>query len=68
MLGMKAIGEIGSLEAAGDMVGISHRHQPNTANAQTYAQLMEMFVRLYERLEPEFEALDRLDLPSGNSR
>ncbi|MBA2344380.1 MAG: gluconate kinase [Rubrobacter sp.] len=67
MLGMKAIGEIRSLEAAGGMVGISHRHQPNRANAEIYAQLMEMFVRLYDRLEPEFEALDGLDLPSGNT-
>jgi len=62
ILGMKAIGEIESLEAAGGLVGISHRHQPDTANSKVYARLMEIFVRLYERLEPEFEALNKLDL------
>ena len=67
MLGMKAVGEIDSLEATKEMVGISHRHRPNPENTEVYAQLMKIFVRLYDRLEPEFEALDELDLPSGDA-
>jgi len=61
MLGMKAIGEIPALEAAKEMVEISHHHRPDEAASKTYADLMEVFTRLYDRLEPEFEALRELD-------
>nr|MBA2783322.1 carbohydrate kinase [Rubrobacteraceae bacterium] len=55
------IGEIPALEAAKEMVEISHHHRPDEAASKTYADLMEVFTRLYDRLEPEFEALRELD-------
>jgi gluconokinase len=64
LLGMKAIGEILSLDAAREMTGISQSHRPDEAASEAYARLMEVFVRLYDRLEPEFEALKDLELPS----
>ncbi|MBA3791709.1 MAG: gluconate kinase, partial [Rubrobacter sp.] len=67
MLGMKAIGEIPNLEAAKEMVEISHHHRPDEVDSKAYAQLMEIFTRLYERLEPEFEALKNLELSPEDS-
>lgn len=67
MLGMKAIGEIPNLEAAKEMVEISHHHRPDEVDSRAYAQLMEIFTRLYERLEPEFEALKNLELSPEDS-
>jgi gluconokinase len=67
MLGMKAVGEIETLDDAKGMVGVSHRHRPDEADSDAYEGLMEVFVRLYDRLEPEFEALNDLELPSGDA-
>ncbi len=57
LLGMKALGEIDSLGEAKKLARISLRHQPDPDAVGTYRGLVEIFVRLYERLEPEFKAL-----------
>jgi len=67
MLGMKAVGEIPALDAAKEMVEISHHHHPDEVASKTYTDLMEIFTRLYDRLEPEFEALKALELSSEDS-
>ena len=67
LLGMKATGESGSLGAAKGMVEISDRRRPDEADSEAYEGLMEIFTRLYDRLEPEFEALNELELPFGDA-
>ncbi len=57
LLCMKALGEINSLDEAKKLARISLRHQPDPDAVETYRGLMEIFVGLYERLEPEFKAL-----------
>jgi gluconokinase len=59
LLGMKALGAIDSLDVSKRMTKIPTRHRPDENSARTYAELLEIFVRLYERLEPEFAAISR---------
>ncbi len=60
LLGMKALGELDSLDTANEMTRISTVHRPNDEASATYKELMGIFIRLYERLEPEFAALSGL--------
>ena len=60
LLAMKALGAIDSLDVAKQMTKISTRHRPDESSARVYEELMEIFIRLYERLEPEFAAISRL--------
>ncbi len=60
LLCMKALGEIDSLDEAKKLARISRRHRPDPDAAESYRRLVETFLRLYERLEPEFEALSEL--------
>lgn len=57
LLGMYAVGAIGSLDAAKQMTNIPTRHQPDEKNIRVYKELTEIFARLYERLEPEFTTI-----------
>ena len=57
LLGMKALGAIDSLDVAKQMTRISTRHRPDEDSARVYEELMEIFLRLYGRLEPEFAAI-----------
>jgi gluconokinase len=54
---MKALGEIDSLAESKNLARITLRHRPDPTAAESYRRLVEIFLRLYERLEPEFEAL-----------
>jgi len=60
LLAMNALGELESLDAADAMTRIADRQKPNAENAAAYRGLAEIFARLYDRLEPEFEALTEL--------
>lgn len=60
LLGMKALGDIDSLDVANEMTRISTIHQPDDRFATTYKELMGIFTRLYERLEPEFISLSEV--------
>lgn len=65
LLGMKALGEIGSLDAVKTMLGTEGhegRQRPQEHNAHAYGRLVQSFNRLYERLEPEFS-----EEPPGSS-
>ena len=54
LLGMKALDVIDSLEAADEITQTSTQHQPDESATAVYKGLIEIFGRLYERLEPEF--------------
>ena len=60
LLGMKALGHIDSLDAAKDMISVKERHSPQKESARVYKELAGVFDRLYERLEPEFAAVSRI--------
>jgi len=60
LLGMKALGAIDLLDVAKQMTKISTRHRPDEDSARTYEELIEIFLRLYERLEPEFAEISRV--------
>jgi gluconokinase len=59
LLGMKALGAIDSLDVSKQMTKISTRHRPHEDSVRVYEELIEIFVRLYERLEPEFAEISR---------
>jgi len=60
LLAMKALGELESLDAADALTRAADRQRPDEGNAATYEGLGAIFARLYDRLEPEFEALTEL--------
>ncbi len=60
LLGMKALGFIDSLDAAKSIIEVETRQEPDQDNARTYKKLMEVFTRLYERLEPEFAEMSQI--------
>lgn len=57
VLALYAVGEIDSLERIKGWVKITHRHEPNLANSETYQQLFYMYKRIYHKLEDEFEMI-----------
>lgn len=59
LLGMRALGAIDSLDVARQLTKISTRHWPDENSTRVYEELVEIFIRLYERLEPEFAAISR---------
>jgi gluconokinase len=60
LLGMKALGTVTSLDAGYEMSRIAERHRPDTDAAESYEALIPLFGRLYERLEPEFAEISRV--------
>jgi gluconokinase len=56
-LGMLALGEITSLEEAGNMVGLTSRHEPVSANAALYRELKPIFLALPHKLQQEYYLL-----------
>jgi gluconokinase len=60
LLGMEALGLIGSLDVAADVVRIESTVEPNPAAVEVYAQLRPVFGRLYDALVPTFTELRRL--------
>jgi gluconokinase len=71
LLGMAVLGMLDSLDAAADIVQVTHTETPDPSEAETYALLLPVFDDAYEALAPTFHALadsaDRLPLrgPSG---
>ena len=64
LLSMKALDAIDSLDVANEMTRIPTKHQPEEEAAATYKDLMEIFTRLYERLEPEFAEISEFQRSS----
>jgi gluconokinase len=71
LLGMSAIGMLGSLDQAADLVRVTHSEEPDPGEAEAYARLLPIFDNAYDALVPTFAELadsaDRLPLrnPSG---
>jgi gluconokinase len=59
LLGMKALGLVETLGAGERMIRTSRHHSPDSTAARAYEAPVEIFTRLYDRLEPEFEALSK---------
>jgi gluconokinase len=57
LLGMEALGLVGSIERAAELVEIDHVRRPEPAAAAVYARQRETFAALYDALEPSFRAL-----------
>ncbi|MES2103453.1 MAG: gluconokinase [Pseudomonadota bacterium] len=57
VLGLFALGKIGSLEAISGMVGATHRHMPIAENVAVYARLRPIFLAIPRKLEQEYQAL-----------
>jgi gluconokinase len=62
LLGMMAMGGIEDLAEGRALVDVEHRHEPDAEAAGRHDELSGVFGRLYERLEPEFRAMERLRL------
>jgi gluconokinase len=60
LLGMQALGLIGSVEVAADLVTIQDVVHPDPAAAATYRSLQPVFAELYQALVPAYTSLRRL--------
>jgi gluconokinase len=57
LLGMEALEMIPSLEVAAELVKVDQQLEPDAADADVYAELLEVFAGLSGQLEPAFRAL-----------
>lgn len=64
LLGMKALGAVPSLDVAYEMSRIAETNRPDPDAVRAYEALAPIFGRLYERLEPEFAEISRLQRPA----
>jgi gluconokinase len=60
LLGMEALGLVGSIDIAAELVQIQETVRPDPAAAGTYAALLPLFAELYDALVPAFTSLRRL--------
>ncbi|WP_159081819.1 gluconokinase [Paenibacillus sp. CAA11] len=56
-LAMYAIHELSSFEEVKSWVRITHRHEPNLKSSEVYLQLFDMYERIYNKLESDFELM-----------
>jgi hypothetical protein len=54
---MDALGMLGSLDAAADIVTVTDTARPDRVETEAYAQLLPIFDRAYEALVPTFADL-----------
>jgi gluconokinase len=59
LLGMDALGLVGGIDRAAELVAIDDVVEPETGAAEVYAELLPTFASLYEALAPAFHALER---------
>jgi len=57
VLGMYALGYVDDLSAVKDMIGVTHVHQPNEQNFEVYRELLPIWIRVSEVLEPEYKEI-----------
>jgi gluconokinase len=57
LLGMQALGIVGDLDRAADLVAVDERLEPDPEAAAVYAAMRPAFAALYEALAPAFRAL-----------
>lgn len=57
VLGLYALGRIDSFDAVFPMIGSTHRHEPVTAHAKAYKQLLPIFISVFRSLEDQYQAI-----------
>jgi gluconokinase len=57
VIGMKSLGIIDDLNAVKEMVGVTHKHQPNEANFESYRELLPIWIRLTNELAGEYDSI-----------
>jgi len=57
LLGLYALEKIDSFDVVGDLIGDTHKHEPNASNAEEYRKLMPIFISLSRTLEQEYEKI-----------
>ena len=57
VLGMYALGYIDDLSAVKDMIGVTDVHKPNKDNFEVYRELLPIWIRVSEVLEPEYKEI-----------
>jgi gluconokinase len=60
LLGRHAVGDIADLRGTSVLVEVARRHAPERDAARLHEEMAGVFGRLYERLEPEFRAMEEL--------
>ncbi|UZD73622.1 gluconokinase [Bacillus siamensis] len=62
VLALHSIGEMEQIEDVQDWIRISHRHEPNVKNSETYIELFYLYERLYDKLKDEFDVISEFQL------
>lgn len=57
VLGMYALGYVDDLSAVKGMIGITNVHKPNKENFEVYRELLPIWIRVSEILEPEYKEI-----------
>lgn len=66
VLGMYSLGVIDDLSAVKDMIGVTDVHHPNTSNYEVYRELLPIWIRLSEILEPEYKEIAEFQKKHSN--
>ncbi|WP_119326468.1 gluconokinase [Companilactobacillus musae] len=66
VLGMYALGYINDLSAVKGMIGVTDVHEPNPKNFEVYRELLPIWIRLSEILEPEYKEIAEFQKRHGN--
>ncbi len=56
-LALHAIGDVSSLQEVKSWLRISSRHEPNEQHTAIYAELFDLYTRLYRQLKDEFQII-----------
>jgi len=59
VLGLYATGRADSLRIVSDMVGATHKHEPNPEHAAIYHELLPIYISIFRKLDEEYEAIAR---------
>lgn len=57
VLGMYALGEIDDFSITSELVGSTYSHKPIEKNVEIYQELIPIYIRLYRKLEDEYEGI-----------
>ncbi len=60
VLGLYALKEIPSLDIVSQMIGETYKHQPLTANVQTYQKILPIYTHILQTLQGEYESIAQL--------
>ncbi|PSN13211.1 gluconate kinase, partial [filamentous cyanobacterium CCP5] len=67
VLGLYALGHISSLEQVSDMIGETHRHQPDPARVKQYRKMLPLYRTLLAQFKPLYGAIAEVQTSSDNS-